>query len=81
MEKQRTFLIDLYNHYIHREFDEYEKKKHEYITLDETDRKRILHMLNNYAKGFKHTQPAEIIMDLVRKERLANTELYKRLNM
>ena len=50
MEKQRHFLIELYNHYIHREFDEYEKKKHEYILLEETDRKRILHMLSNYAK-------------------------------
>ena len=50
MEKQRTFLIELYNHYIHRELDEYEKKKHEYILLEETDRKRILHMLSNYAK-------------------------------
>lgn len=81
IEKQRTFLIDLYNHYIHREHDDYEKKMQEYILLDETDRKRILSMLNNYANGFKHTQPAEIIMDLVRRERLANTKLYQRLNM
>lgn len=81
LEKQRAFLLKMYNHYIYREIEDYEKMKDEYINLSEVDRKRILSILNNYSKWIHQTQPAEIIMDLVKKERFANTELYQKLNI
>lgn len=81
IEKQRDFLIKMCNHYIYREMDEYEKMAQEYINMPEVDRKRMLWLINNYADWYPLTQPVEIIMDLVKRERFWNTQIYKKLNI